>query len=200
MKKQQIKSQQTRSNIMQAAAVLFTTNGYNETSVADIVAKADCSVGAFYGHFKSKEALVTRIWLDETIATIKESVEKGSRITDREAFIDYLIARSNLSAENLIMSRLLFYCQINEESRAELAKYATRYLSMIRNMLYTYAPEASEETLWTYASIIHNLLNAHSQKNSGQNGYFQFDDNVVKTAILTMMDACKGEKNILKSE
>ena len=55
MKKQQIKSQRTRQNIMSAAAELFVRDGYEKTSVNGIVEKAGCSVGAFYGHFKSKQ-------------------------------------------------------------------------------------------------------------------------------------------------
>ena len=56
MKKQQIKSQRTRQNIMSAAAELFVRDGYEKTSVNGIVEKAGCSVGAFYGPWQSWNA------------------------------------------------------------------------------------------------------------------------------------------------
>lgn len=196
MKKQQIKSQNTRNKILQAAKELFTEKGYDVVSVADIVEKAECSVGAFYGHFKSKEILATKIWLDVTTGIMSESVEKGSRIRDREAFVDYLIERSKIASRDPIMNSLYRYCHISQEDSMELASYASRYLAMIRNVLFDYAPDASEEELWTYASIIHNLLNAHAQQGSDLSAYFQFSDRVVRKAILAMMDICRGNRSV----
>lgn len=196
MKKQQIKSQNTRNKILQAAAELFSEREYDAVSVADIVERAQCSVGAFYGHFKSKEIMVTRLWLDLTTSIISESVEKGSRITDREAFVDYLIERSKSSSSNPLMNALFRYIRIDDEGSKELSSYASRYLSMVRNALYAYAPEASEETLWTYASIIHNMLNAHAQWASDPSSYFRFSNSVMKQAILALMDICKDKGTV----
>lgn len=196
MKKQQIKSQNTRNKILQAAAELFSEKEYDAVSVADIVERAQCSVGAFYGHFKSKEIMVTRLWLDLTTSIISESVEKGSRITDREAFVDYLIERSKGSSSNPLMNSLYRYIRIDDEGSRELSSYASRYLAMVRNALYAYAPEASEETLWTYASIIHNMLNAHAQWASDPSSYFRFSSSVMKQAILALMDICKDKGTV----
>mgnify|MGYP003297694378 CR=1 FL=1 len=196
IKKQQLNSQKTKKEIMQAASSLFISNGYEETSINEIVEKAGCSVGAFYGHFKSKQELVTRIWLDETINTIKLSVEKGSRITDHVIFVDYLIERSNVAAQNQITNKLYRFCYLTTENSSELSMYTSRYLSMIRNMLYSYAPNASEDTLWTYASIIHSLLNAHSQKNSNQMVYFHFSDEIMRHAIIQLMEVCRTNYSV----
>ena len=49
---------------MSAAAELFVRDGYEKTSVNGIVEKAGCSVGAFYGHFKSKQELASLIWAE----------------------------------------------------------------------------------------------------------------------------------------
>ena len=91
---------------MSAAAELFVRDGYEKTSVNGIVEKAGCSVGAFYGHFKSKQELASLIWAESTIEIIKESVEKGSRIKEFDAFIDYLIMRSISSYSNKLTNVL----------------------------------------------------------------------------------------------
>ena len=194
MKKQQLKAQNTKNKILQAASELFSQKDFNEVSVADISERAESSIGAFYGHFKSKEALATRLWIDLTISTIKESVEKGSRIEDREKFIDYLIERS-IEFSMHPLNTLYRHCRIDEEGYREVSVYAARYLSMIRNMLYAYAPDVPEDTLWTYASIIHNLLNAHAQQAVDVNAYFHFDNDVVRRTILALMNMCKNERD-----
>ena len=47
----------TRQRIVDAAAELFGQHGYGDTGMADIVARAQVTTGAFYYHFSSKEAL-----------------------------------------------------------------------------------------------------------------------------------------------
>lgn len=192
MKKQQIKSQKTRQNILNAASQLFIENGYDKTSVNDIVEKAGCSVGAFYGHFKSKQELASLLWLEATIETIKESVEKGSRIKERDDFIDYLIMRSIASYSNELTNKLFKHINYSAELRSTVAQWAARYTGMIRNMLHEYAPDATEDTIWSYASIIHAILNSHASKYSQQASYLFFRDDVLREAVFALMDACKN--------
>ena len=158
MKKQQIKSQRTRQNIMSAAAELFVRDGYEKTSVNGIV-------------------------------------EKGSRIKEFDAFIDYLIMRSISSYSNKLTNVLFKHISYTAEVRSNMAQWAARYTGMIRNMLHQYAPEASEDAVWSYASIIHAILNSHAQKFSEQATYLFFSDDVLKEAIYALMEACKNSSN-----
>jgi AcrR family transcriptional regulator len=49
------------ARITDAAEALFAERGYDGASVGDIVARARCSVGAFYSRFKDKESLFLHI-------------------------------------------------------------------------------------------------------------------------------------------
>jgi AcrR family transcriptional regulator len=53
----QQRSEETRSHILQSALTLFSKNGYDATSVAEICQAAGVSKGAFYHHFASKHAV-----------------------------------------------------------------------------------------------------------------------------------------------
>jgi AcrR family transcriptional regulator len=53
----QLQSEQTQQLIIDTAAKLFASRGYNGTSMADLAAAAGLTKGAFYHHFASKEAL-----------------------------------------------------------------------------------------------------------------------------------------------
>jgi AcrR family transcriptional regulator len=53
----QLRGEETRSRILDAAGELFAERGYDATSVADICARAGVTKGAFYHHFKSKQAV-----------------------------------------------------------------------------------------------------------------------------------------------
>lgn len=50
-----------RQQILDAARLRFTRNGFHATSMQDVIAEAGLSVGAVYRYFKSKDDLVTAI-------------------------------------------------------------------------------------------------------------------------------------------
>jgi TetR/AcrR family transcriptional repressor of nem operon len=57
-----------RQQILDAALAVFQENGFNATSVNDIVERANVPKGSFYNHFKSKDALgieILDIYWDE---------------------------------------------------------------------------------------------------------------------------------------
>jgi len=62
----QLRGEETRSHILDAVGELFAEHGYDATSVADICARAGVTKGAFYHHFKSKQAVFLELrdrWL-----------------------------------------------------------------------------------------------------------------------------------------
>jgi TetR/AcrR family transcriptional repressor of nem operon len=59
----------TRSRIVRAAARLLRQRGLRETTVGDVMADADLTVGGFYAHFRSKSALITEAFLQASQET-----------------------------------------------------------------------------------------------------------------------------------
>ena len=56
-------SQQTRARLLAAAKTLFLAKGYEATSVRSVADAADLTIGAFYGHFTSKRAVLFEVVL-----------------------------------------------------------------------------------------------------------------------------------------
>lgn len=52
-----------KNEILDAAEHLFVTNGYNETSIADIVKEVDVAKGTFYYYFQSKDEILDEVLL-----------------------------------------------------------------------------------------------------------------------------------------
>jgi AcrR family transcriptional regulator len=64
--KQQVRAEETRARILNAAAMCFARSGYEASSVAEICKEAQVTKGAFYYHFSSKQALFLELlntWL-----------------------------------------------------------------------------------------------------------------------------------------
>ncbi|MDN4598640.1 TetR/AcrR family transcriptional regulator [Leifsonia virtsii] len=71
--------QARRRQIAQAALRCFARSGFQQTSMADIIAESGLSAGAIYGHYKSKEELVelaVSIVLDDRFVEVADA---GSR-------------------------------------------------------------------------------------------------------------------------
>ena len=88
----QQRSEETRAKIMEAAIKLFSKRGYNKASVDEICEEAGISKGAFYHHFKSKQALFLALldgWLqfvDNAIETTKDKTVPETFMQMTEAF------------------------------------------------------------------------------------------------------------------
>ena len=82
----QQRSKETRSKIIESAIKLFSTRGFNTASVDDICVEAGISKGAFYHHFKSKQALFLAL-LDGWLQTIDNAIEASKDKTVPETFM-----------------------------------------------------------------------------------------------------------------
>ena len=67
---QQVRSQKTMNQILDAAAQILETKTFEELTIAEVVRQAGTSVGAFYGRFKDKDALLQA--LDERFFQVFE--------------------------------------------------------------------------------------------------------------------------------
>ncbi len=52
----------TRRALLEAARQVFTEQGFSQTSIADVVERADSSVGSLYHHFGGKSELFMALW------------------------------------------------------------------------------------------------------------------------------------------
>jgi TetR/AcrR family transcriptional repressor of nem operon len=72
---------QTRRKILETATQLFRTDGYAKSGVAKVMAGAGLTVGGFYAHFASKEALlseVLQVALDQTERVLLAGLDDSS--------------------------------------------------------------------------------------------------------------------------
>jgi TetR/AcrR family transcriptional regulator, transcriptional repressor for nem operon len=73
----------TRARIVAVAARLFRARGIDATSVADVMSALGLTVGGFYRHFDSKEALVTEAIDAASRETTDHHLAKSEPLLDR---------------------------------------------------------------------------------------------------------------------
>jgi len=78
------KGERTREHLLDTALQLFTTAGYEATTMRDIAAAAECSLGLAYRYFTSKEEFVLALYgrLERDFATYVDTLPP-SPLADR---------------------------------------------------------------------------------------------------------------------
>jgi AcrR family transcriptional regulator len=81
------KSERSRARILDAALDLFSTKGFGATSVREIAAAAEVSVGAVYHHFPDKQSMFTEL-LDEYSELVSTRRFPFARALETSSFPD----------------------------------------------------------------------------------------------------------------
>ena len=95
---------QHRMRIMEAAAKLFRQRGFEAVTVAEMMKAAGLTVGAFYGHFPSKEALIAA----SVGSALPKAPEPATQRQHSADFADGYLSvrhRNNLAGACLFSSR-----------------------------------------------------------------------------------------------
>ncbi len=138
---QQTRSQRTQASLLEAAAVLFAEKGVETTSVSDVAARAGCSVGAVYHHFRDKKALTYAVFermCEELRATTREALDparwEGASVADR--LLGYLEFSLTIGRERPAMKGAgLLIARTEPALRAHYAELRSDLLEGIAGLL-----------------------------------------------------------------
>jgi AcrR family transcriptional regulator len=96
LSKQQLRTRETQSRLLDAAEEVFVRDGYEAAQLDEIAARAERSKGAVYTHFKSKEDLFLALFEHRTRSYVARLVSKlrncSSRTEGLEAFRDFYVS------------------------------------------------------------------------------------------------------------
>ncbi|HET6872776.1 MAG TPA: TetR/AcrR family transcriptional regulator [Sporolactobacillaceae bacterium] len=103
---------EAREKMVYASLYLFTSKGFKETSVLDIVEQARVSKTTFYNHFTTKEDLLVslcRQLIEEMIQSVKEAVAQEKKVTYKayagiRRYIEICMTRKHAARLLLIIS------------------------------------------------------------------------------------------------
>lgn len=111
---------ETRRRIVAAAARLFRQHGIAAVGLAKIMAQADLTVGTFYTHFKSKEALV-----QEALRQARnENLEQALRVGDLELAIRTYLSPEHRDAAGVGCPAAALASEVARHPRATRQKFA----------------------------------------------------------------------------
>ena len=126
----------TKGKIISAAWKLFYEQGYDDTTVDEIVESSETSKGSFYHYFDGKDALLSSLsyLFDEKYDALKDSLPEGTFI-EKLCHINqelFLMIENSISVD--LLSRL-FSSQLITKGRRHLLDQDRTYYKLLRDII-----------------------------------------------------------------
>ncbi len=113
----QSRSVETFNSILEAAAALFESRGYEPTTTHQIAGEAGVSVGALYRYFDDKEAILKELYVREH-SRMRERILKGFTLTDLVTQdLKQLVRKAMVLAFSIFSERPALRRVLSEQSR-----------------------------------------------------------------------------------
>ena len=173
------KSEATRQNILQKAFELIYTNGYQTTSVDEIIATTQVTKGAFYYHFKTKDEM--------GLAIINERM----RPTFKNTFIEPF--QSDVNPLDTIYNLMHHLLMENEDLKVEYGCPASNFTQEMAPWNIEFTKALNELSLeWEKAMI-------DAIEKGKENGKIKSDINAKEITVF-VMSGYWGVRNLGKLE
>ena len=127
----------TRARIVSAAWELFYEQGYDDTTVEDIIAAAETSKGTFYHYFESKDALLgtLSVLFDEKYESLKPSLRDDADSIETLIYLNAeLFAMIDRSVSLDLLARLLS-SQLTTRGEKHLLDRNRTYFRLLRKIV-----------------------------------------------------------------
>lgn len=156
-----------RAAIVKSASNLFRARGIDRVGVAEVMQAAGLTHGGFYGHFASKDALVS----EACSAAFAEGVERVSRDTDLGAYVTRYMALlgrdptlggcpiASLGGEITHQD-----AEVQAQFAAGLASYLDSVTALLRRSTDLSAEEARTQAIGTLAALVGGMVLAKSME------------------------------------
>ena len=130
-------AQKTKSKIVNAAWKLFYEQGYENTTVEDIILQSKTSKGSFYHYFEGKDSLLSTLadMFDEKYNELKEKIRPEQDRYDVLLFLnEALFAMIEESIDFSLLGRL-YSTQIITRGQRHLLDYSRVYYKLLKSIV-----------------------------------------------------------------
>lgn len=131
------KRQSPQSRIIKAAWNLFYKNGYEGTTINDIIAASKTSKGTFYHYFKGKDALLNTLayLLDDKYEELTQTMDPDLSACDKLLFLNHELFYMIETSIDLRLLALLYSSQLTTRDTKSLLDKDRYYFTLITQII-----------------------------------------------------------------
>ena len=131
------KRQSTKSRIVKAAWNLFYKNGYDQTTVEDIITASKTSKGTFYHYFKGKEALLNSLsyLFDQKYEELSAVMDPSLSACDKLMFLNHELFYMIETSVDIHLLAYLYSSQLITKDKKSLSDQKRFYFKWLTEIL-----------------------------------------------------------------
>lgn len=154
------KGAELRQKIIDTAWELFYENGYENTTVNDIIRKVGTSKGGFYYYFKAKEDLLNSLYsvFDREYEKFYENMDQNQdslmKLKQLSQYVSYFI-EGNVSAELLAA---LYQSQLAKKSQDNFLNPDRYYINLVKKIISEGQKKGEIRTDISVEELAHDVL------------------------------------------
>lgn len=130
-------SRNTRGRIINAAWALFYEQGYEDTTVEEIIERSGTSKGSFYHYFEGKDALLSSLafLFDEKYEQLRKQLDEGMHAFDKLMFLNRELFRMIEDRVSLDLLARLISTQLVTRGEKHLLDHNRTYYRLLRSII-----------------------------------------------------------------
>lgn len=129
-------SKKTKSKIVTAAWKLFYNQGYEDTTIEEIIAESGTSKGSFYHYFEGKDALLSSLsyMFDEKYEELSEHLLEGRDSYEILLYLNYELFQMIENTVDFELLCRLFSTQLTTKGEKYLLDHNRVYYKLLRKI------------------------------------------------------------------
>ena len=130
-------SRNTRGRIINAAWELFYEQGYEDTTIEEIIERSRTSKGSFYHYFEGKDALLGSLsfLFDEKYAELKEMLDPQMHAFDKLMYLNRELFRMIEDRVSMDLLARLISTQLVTHGEKHLLDHKRMYYRLLRTII-----------------------------------------------------------------
>ena len=130
-------SRNTRGRIINAAWELFYEQGYEDTTIEEIIERSGTSKGSFYHYFEGKDALLGSLsfLFDEKYAELKETIDPKMHAFDKLMYLNRELFRMIEDRVSMDLLARLISTQLVTHGEKHLLDHKRMYYRLLRTII-----------------------------------------------------------------
>lgn len=130
-------SRNTKSKIVSAAWKLFYDNGYENTTIEDIIFESGTSKGSFYHYFESKDAILGSLayLFDEKYEQLEDEINLEANCIESLLFLNRKLFEMVENTIDLELIKRLYSTQLITKTEKQLLDHNRVYYRLLRKIV-----------------------------------------------------------------
>ncbi|MBQ3285617.1 MAG: TetR/AcrR family transcriptional regulator [Ruminococcus sp.] len=127
----------TKSKIVSAAWQLFYEQGFDSTTVDEIVKLSGTSKGSFYHYFESKDSLIGSLayLFDEKYTELEKELDYGKNAVDNMLFLTHELCMMIENNIDIGLLSRLYAQQLSKRGEKELLDHSRMYYRLLKRLV-----------------------------------------------------------------